>query len=208
MGWLTLHSISVAYPESPTSADREILNVFMSKFAECITCPSCKSHFTGMFAKYRQIHPEWANSRYDLFLAVCRMHNTVNRRLDKPLQKTVSECLTALKLATRDTPCPAFRQRYINHVIRNWAAFQSGEGMIMVSAAKEMGKINDQYWNPRNVEFGSLEFPEANVLEFVPEDRERLRVGPNIPTVAHLTSGELPKVGFKIQGGRLRLGGR
>ena len=208
MGWLTLHSISVAYPESPSSADREILNVFLNKFAECITCPSCKGHFTAMFAKYKQIHPEWANSRYDLFLAICRMHNTVNRRLDKPLQKTVAECLAALKLATRDTPSPVFRQRYITHVIRNWAAFQNGDGMIMVAAAKEMAKINDQYWNPRSVSFADITLPEANVLEFVPADRESVRVGPNIPTVAHLTSGEIPRVGFKIQGGRFRLGGR
>lgn len=161
-----------------------------------------------MFAKYKQIHPEWSNSRYDLFLAVCRMHNTVNRRLDKPLQKTVAECLTALKLATRDTPSPVFRQRYINHVIRNWVAFQNGEGMIMAAAAKEMAKINDQYWNPRNISFGDITFPEANVLEFVQVDRETVRVGSNIPTVAHLVGAELPKVGFKIRGGRLRLGGR
>ena len=208
MGWITLHSISVAYPESPTSADREILNRFMSKFEECITCPTCKSHFTAMFSRYKQIHPEWANSRYDLFLAVCRMHNTVNKRLDKPLQKTVKDCLNALILATRNNSSAVFRVNYIRHVIRNWSAFQNGEGMIMVSAARELGKINDQYWNLRDVAFDKVDFPDADVLEYVPNDRRQYVVGQNIPTVGHLTSGELPKVGFRVSGGRLRLGGK
>lgn len=208
MGWITLHSISVAYPESPTSADKEILNRFMSKFEECITCPTCKGHFSLMFSRYKQIHPEWANSRYNLFLAICRMHNTVNKRLDKPLQKTVKDCLDALIVATRNNPSAVFRVSYIRHVARNWAAFQNGEGMIMVNAAKELAKINDQYWNPRDVSFDSLSFPEADVLEYIPNDRRQYIVGQNIPTIGHLTSGELPKVGFRVQGGRLKLGFR
>lgn len=205
MGWITLHSISVAYPTNPSPEDKAILVRFMEQFRECITCPHCKSHFTSMFGTYKRYHPEWANSKYDLFLAVCRMHNTVNKRLDKPLQKTVQECLDALKLATKHTNSLTFRRSYINHVTRNWAAFQSGDGMIMVGCAKEMAKINEQYWAPRDVDFNEVSFPEANVLEFVPEDRALYKVSDNIPS---FVPSQMKSVGFKLSGGKFRLGGR
>lgn len=208
LGWMTLHSISVAYPESPSVSDKEILNRFMSKFEECITCPTCKTHFSSMFGRYRQAHPEWSSSRYNLFLAVCRMHNTVNKRLDKPLKKTVKECIDAIILATRNSSAATFRVAYIRHVARNWAAFQNGEGLIMLNAAKELAKINDQYWNSRDVSFETLNFPEANVLEFIPTDHQQYRVGQNIPVIGHLSTGELPRVGFRMNGGKLRLGGK
>jgi hypothetical protein len=199
MGWITLHSISVAYPENPTISDKMILDRFMNSFGECITCPHCKEHFGRMFSTYKRGHPEWNSSKYNLFLAICRMHNTVNRRLDKPLQKTVAECIETLRNATTYTSSAIFRQNYVNHVIRNWAAFQSGEGMMMIGFAKEMGKINAEYWNPRDISFSEISFPEANVLEFVPERSVRAS-GNTLPVKAGM---ELPRVGFKVRNGRL-----
>ena len=204
MGWMTLHSISVAYPASPTELDKAILNQFMDKFGECITCNSCKGHFASMFGTYKRMHPEWNQSKKDLFLAICRMHNTVNRRLDKPLQKSVKECLETLRAATKHTSTSTFRQNYINHVIRNWSGFQSGEGMIMVGAARTMAKINTEYWNPRDTSFEDTDFVEDNVLEFVPEQRSRYEFASGAPVI--LPGNGLPSVGFKIRGGRLTLG--
>jgi hypothetical protein len=155
-----------------------------------------------MFGTYKRYHPEWANSKYDLFLAICRMHNTVNKRLDKPLQKTVQECLDALKLATKHTNSLTFRRSYINHVIKNWSAFQSGDGMIMVGCAKELAKINEQYWAPRDVDFNEVSFPEANVLEFVPEDRALYKVSDSIPS---FVPSQIKSVGFKLSAGGFRL---
>lgn len=167
MGWMTLHSISVCYPEEPTPTDKQILNEFMNAFGGCITCIYCRQHFGTMFSEYKQSYPGWANSRYDLFLAVCRMHNAVNKRLDKPYPKTVEECLNSLKNATSYTSPRDFRERYVNYAIGDWSKIRStAEGYAGFQNANTMKKINDEYWNNREVSYANVKFPEADVLGF------------------------------------------
>lgn len=164
---MTLHSISVCYPEEPTEADKKILNEFMNAFGSCITCIHCRQHFGTMFLEYKRTFPSWANSRYDLFLAICRMHNAVNKRLDKPYPKTVEECLNSLKNATAYT-CPRdFRERYANYLIGDWSRIRStSEGYAGFQSANTLKKINDEYWNNREVSYNNVNFSEADVLGF------------------------------------------
>lgn len=201
MGWMTLHSISVCYPEHPSPQDKAILQRFLERFAECITCPSCKGHFTRMFASYRRIHPDWAESRQNVFVMICRMHNTVNKRLDKPRPASVKECLDTLKNATRVTTPFLFRHNYIQYVINNWAFDNSGEGFMMKGAARELFKINSEYWSLRETSYEGLEFQEADVLEEVPEGTEHYKIGNGILPF----NPSLVKAGFRLQGGRLSL---
>jgi len=158
-----------------------------------------------MFSTYKAIHPDWADSKFNFFVAVCRMHNTVNKRLDKPIPKTLDECISVLKNATAHTNTVGFRKSYIEYVISNWARQGNGDGFILASAAREMLKINNNYWNPRDVSFSDLTFlQDADVLEFVPENPEMYKVSQGIPVaISHPT-----RVGFRITGGKLRLGGR
>ena len=206
LGWMTLHSISVCYPELPSDADKAILIRFLERFQETISCPQCKKHFSTMFANYKQVHPEWANTRFDLFLMICRIHNTVNLRLDKPRFSSVKECLSALTNATKLNSQSVFRNGYLTYLYKNWIKEQSGEGFIMVGAVKEMMKINTEYWNLRNVDFDKVVFlAEADVLERVKDDPRNMTVNPAIP---FFSDGKIPSVGFKLSGGRLRLGGK
>jgi len=201
MGWMTLHSISLNYPEIPSSEDKVILKRFLDKFAECITCPSCKHHFTTIFSNYQKRHPEWANSRFDLFLFTVRAHNTVNKRLDKPILTTVQDCLNTLKNVSKVTSFQTYRQNYCNYVLNNWARQLDGDGMIMASSAKEMIRINNEYWNLRETDINSISFPESNVMEFVPENRDI--TPPGLGKVTLQTS-----VGFRFKAGKLSLGSR
>lgn len=201
MGWMTLHSISLNYPENPSPEDKAILARFLQKFAESITCPSCKQHFFVIFENYRKRHPEWANSRYDLFLFTVRAHNTVNKRLDKPILQTVEDCLNTLKNVTKVTSFLIYRQNYCNYVMNNWARQFDGEGMIMANSAKEMMRINNDYWNLRETDINSVSFPEANTMEFVSEDRNVAPPGLGVVT-PHLS------VGFRFRAGKLSLGSR
>jgi hypothetical protein len=129
------------------------------------------------------------------------MHNTVNKRLDKPRPATVKECLDALKRATKVTSPFLFRHNYIQYVINNWAFDNSGDGFVMKGAARELFKINAEYWSLRETSYDTLEFQEANVLEEVPEGTDHYKVGNGIlrfnPAVV---SG-----GFRLQEGRLSL---
>lgn len=166
LGWMTLHSISICYPDNPTDSDKAILNQFMNGFGITISCPSCNNHFAQAFSKYKTRRPQWNSSKYELFLAFCRIHNGVNRRLDKPSPSTVSECLQALKNATQHTDQHLFRSRYLDYLTSNWTYQNAG----VVGIINQMRKINNEYWNPREVSYSSLSFPEADVFEISSEE--------------------------------------
>lgn len=205
LGWMTLHSIAANYPDVPSSSDVSILNMFMESFRETIACPSCKNHFTSMFATYKSIHPEWASSKFNLFVAVCRMHNTVNKRLDKPIQQTLEECITTLQNATKNTSPEKFRIAYLNYLMSNWAPQHSGDGFIASGHVRQMIKINNEYWVPRETQYSDLNFTQdAGVAELVPVNPKMYEVSKGIPNFVGIPKS----VGFRITGGKLRLGSK
>jgi hypothetical protein len=168
MGWMTLHSISVAYPDNPSEADKTILNSFMDSFGATITCINCRQHFATMFTGYKNSVPTWANSKQDLFFAICRLHNTVNKRLDKPIPKTVAECIAFLKTATTYTGQTEFRNKYIEYLQRDWTRFGRGTTyqLVAFNAIKNMQKINETYWNPREISYSNVNISESDILTY------------------------------------------
>lgn len=168
MGWMTLHSISVCYPDEPTAYDIQILNDFMTAFIYTITCMSCRQHFTELFNNYKQNVPSWNRSKKDLFLAICRMHNSVNKRLDKPIPKTVEECLISLKNATSYTSQSEFRKKYIEYLFRDWNIYGRGTSYLIgaLSSAEKMRKINEEYWNSHEVSYDFITWTDGDVINY------------------------------------------
>lgn len=184
MGWMTLHSISVCYPNSPTQDDKRILQEFMNAFGSSITCVICRNHFASMFRDYKAKVPTWLNSKKDLFIAICRMHNAVNKRLDKPQPKTVVECIESLKRATSYTSPSEFRSKYADYLLRDWGRQRNyGEGLEGYRGAEIVKKINQEYWNKREVSYDDVSFEEDNVLEysraFAPEKYTPMKIDIN-----------------------------
>lgn len=212
LGWMTLHSISSIYPENPTREERLLLEKFVEMFRDSITCMHCKGHFSSMLNRYKQSHPEWSSSRYNFFLFVCRAHNTVNRRLDKPIFPTLQSCIERLQENTKVTTAATYRTAYINYLISNWTREMSSDGYINADVARRMKKINDDYFTPRDTNFVGFSLNgDDNVLEFIQEDVQRYHVGggiPNIAKVMNQTNNQkitLPKVGIRVIGGRLKI---
>jgi hypothetical protein len=211
LGWMTLHSISSIYPENPTPEERLLLEKFIELFRESITCIHCKSHFTGMLARYKRRHPEWSSSRYDVFLFICRAHNTVNRRLDKPVFPTLQSCIDNLKEITKVTSGATYRTAYINYLISNWSREMSSEGYMNADMAKRMRKVNDEYFTPRDTNFVNFSLDrDGDVLEFIQEDPKVYNAGAGIPNMGNVinqssTTVQLPRVGFRIRGGKLKI---
>ena len=213
MGWVTLHSISVNYPEIPKAEDKAIVKKFLDLLAETISCPSCKSHFINMYHTYTSQHLNWADSKYNLYLFIVRAHNTVNKRLDKPRPSTVAESLTILQMITKHKKPSEYRNSYIKYLLNNWTREGGGEGMIQTRNVREMQKINEQYWNLRETEFDNLQFPESDILTpIVSTPRfERAYYLPSPRATAgssalHITPlGQQPSVGLKFKGGRFSL---
>lgn len=201
LGWMTLHSVSAIYPENPTPEERLLLEQFVEAFRESITCQYCKGHFTGMLNMYRRKHPEWSSSRYHFFLFVCRAHNTVNKRLDKPILATLNDCIETLKNATKVTSTTQYRTAYINYLLSNWSREFTGDGAIALGAAKQLKRINDEYFTPRDKGYESIYFFEnGSVTEFISEDPRNYNVGQNLPNAS-----VLPRVKIGFVGGRLKL---
>jgi len=213
LGWLTLHSISVNYPEIPKAEDKAIVKKFLDLLAETISCPSCKSHFTNIYNSYTSQTPNWADSRYNLYLFIVRAHNTVNKRLDKPRPSTVSESLSMLQMATKLKKPSEYRNSYIQYLMNNWSREGGGEGMIQMANVREMRKINDQYWNLRETSFEGLRFPESDILTPIistPRFERAYYLPPPQSTVGNSSIqisplGQQPSVGLKFRGGRFSL---
>lgn len=194
LGWMTLHSISVNYPDNPSEVEKQICSRFLDMFGDCITCHICKTHFLRMLDTYRSIHPEYLNSKQDFFLFVVRAHNTVNKRLDKPTVKTVAEALKTLQQATSVTSPAEYRQKYFSYLRRIWSSDMSSTGLFMLQKIRELEKINTEYWSLRETSYVQF-FYEADVLEYISEYGKKTATG--------FYLGPKPKVGFA--GGRLKL---
>jgi hypothetical protein len=204
LGWMTLHSISCLYPQTPTVEDKQIVGKFLNLFQETITCPTCRTHFESMLIMYKKRYPNFLDSQINLFLFICRAHNTVNKRLDKPRINTLQECLKTFKSNTVYTSPRQFRDNYLIYLAKNWAREQSGEGYMRMAMVNQMKKINEQYWNPREVDIQQFQVQaEEDVLEVILQDPTKYSPSPAISL--YMSNPKL-HIGFK--NGRLKLGGR
>jgi hypothetical protein len=168
MGWLTLHSVAAAYPDNPSPVLRTVTLKFLDNFAKTITCQYCRDHFTRMLTVYQNRHPEFLDSRRDFFLFTVRAHNTVNRRLDKPVLQTVADCMQTLRNATANVSPSQFRLNYFSYVARNWIHEMGGDGRINFNIVNEMKTTNNNMFSQKNDEF-TIEMEEGDVLEHVEE---------------------------------------
>lgn len=205
LGWMTLHSISINYPQNPSAEDKAVLDRFIEKFGDCITCNNCKTHFQNMLSSYKRKYPQWSSSQRELFLFVCRAHNTVNKRIDKPIISSVSDCLESIKNNSRDVSLRQFRATYANYLITNWSKYHDFDGMHAKNAAREVEKINNSYWNLREVDISDIEVFDADVTEFISDTGVIKRIGIGFPNIQ---KGQSINVGFKIRGGKFSLIGR
>jgi FAD-linked sulfhydryl oxidase len=199
---MNLHSISCLYPENPSPEDKQIVTKYLTLFQDTITCPKCQSHFTSMLNMYKKTYPNWLDSRYDFFLFICRAHNTVNRRLDKPILNTSYDCLKTFQSNVKVTSPAQYRQSYLSYLVKIWSQEHSGESFMRLASVREMRKIHEQYWNPRELDVNTVVFlADTDVTVPIEEDPKYYSSRPKIPAFA---SNPNMHIGFK--NGKLKLG--
>lgn len=165
LGWMTLHSISALYPNEPSQDDKNTLKEFLNLFAETIVCPHCSAHFGEMFSIYRQRYPNWADSRINLFVFICRAHNSVNRRLDKPIIKTIEDCIETLRNNTLTTSSQEFRDKYFDYIRKSWIRDRTESTMYKITLCNNISRINQNYWNKLSQEVNFEYLPDVDVTE-------------------------------------------
>ena len=201
MGWMTLHSVATCYPESPSQSERDLMYSWLDMFRDTITCPHCRDHFAGMLATYRSTFPSMLSSRQEFALFSFRAHNAVNRRLRKPLQSTLEECMTTLQANIKTRSAADYRVSYLNHISRYWRGWQDITGIVALKKINEMRKIESTYVQPRDTNFAVTLTPDVVIL---PRDAlERSGEGAPSPMSVSLQSGNLGQ--FRLTAGGFRL---
>lgn len=153
LGWMTLHSVALSYSEVPTDSEKLLMSKWLDLFRDTITCVHCREHFTNMLAKYRNFNPTFLNSRQSLVIATFRMHNTVNKRLTKPIYNTVAECVSTLEQTFQHRPALDYRTAYLNHITNYWKSMQDISGIVAVRKIQEMKKIEREYFTSKSISF-------------------------------------------------------
>lgn len=77
--WGLLHSIAAHYPAEPSEASKQNYLDFFESFPYAYPCRPCAKDFQEL----TQQHPPEVDSREKVQLWLCKMHNLVNKRLDK-----------------------------------------------------------------------------------------------------------------------------
>ena len=194
LGWMTLHSVSSCFPDSPLPAESTLMQTWLDMFQATITCPSCKEHFGVALNGYRRLYPRMMSSRTDFMLAVFRIHNTVNRRLNKPIYQTVAACFEQLRNNTRTRTARDYRVAYINHIRRHWRLMQDSSGFTAMKKIIEMTKIEVDYFQRHENNF-EVDIAEDNVLPIGPA-LAAATPGAEAPSPIYIDTRNAPRLGF------------
>jgi hypothetical protein len=168
LGWMTLHSMASLYSETPSDSERKLMISWLDHFRDTITCPSCHDHFTTAVAGYRAKFPSMMNSRQTFLVATFRLHNSVNRRLNKPMYKTMSECFETLRAVVKTKTTREYRLAYYTHVRHHWKIYQDASGMSALRKIGDMMKIEAEYASPRTNNFENQLDDDVVVIGDVP----------------------------------------
>lgn len=79
--WTFLHTMSVYYPDNPTTQQQSEMSTFLSLFSKYYPCSYCARHLR----EEMKGDPPVVDTRSGLARWLCRMHNEVNGRLGKPI---------------------------------------------------------------------------------------------------------------------------
>jgi len=161
LGWMTLHSASLLYPDEPSQSEKLIADRFIELFGNTISCYQCKSHFQDMLKRYKTWNPGYLNSKKEFALFVFRAHNTVNKRIDKPILNTVKDCMQTLKNANSYSNLNSMRNSYLIYLQNNWNKEYTADAFSARRNVQELIKINNEYFNLRTIDldFKSDETP-------------------------------------------------
>jgi hypothetical protein len=137
------------------------------------------------------------SSREQFLVATFRLHNAVNRRINKPLHATVEACFEQLRNNVKSRSARDYRVAYINHIQRFWRTMQDVSGITALKKINEMRKIEYEY----------LQRHENNFERMIPENiviliNHSLDAQTEAPSPIRIDTRILPRIGFS--GGRFQ----
>lgn len=171
LGWMTLHSASLLYSDEPSHAEKLIAERFIELFGNTISCYQCKAHFQDMLKRYKGWNPGYLNSKKEFVMFAFRAHNTVNKRIDKPILQTVKDCMQALKNANSYSSLDSMRNAYLIYLQKSWNREFTADGLAAKKNIQELMKINNEYFNLRTIDL-DFESDESPILLIENQQKE------------------------------------
>jgi hypothetical protein len=114
LGWKTIHSVALLYPDNPTKEDRAAAEKFLNCFIACIACDMCKGHFTAATEQFRKQYDILKN-KHAFFWYTVKAHNMANARLGKMQIQSYGDAYTLYK-GFNHSPTRLQYIKYINHL--------------------------------------------------------------------------------------------
>jgi hypothetical protein len=168
------------------------MDTWLTMFQTTITCPSCREHFGIALDAYRRNFPRMLESRSEFLLFTFRAHNSVNRRLNKPVHLSVEMCFEQLRNNVKTRSAREYRLAYINHIRRHWRMMQDASGFTALKKINEMAKIETQYFERHENNFEVI-IPEDSVL--LPS-QALLGPGAEAPNPIRFDTRTVPRLGL------------
>jgi len=197
---MALHSAASLYPDTPTESERQLMTKWLDLFRDTITCPSCQGHFAELLSDYRAQFPNMMYSRNNFMLFTLRAHNSVNKRINKPIYPTVALCFDTLRNNVKITTTRSYRIAYINRMTMHWRVFQDMTGMAAMKKIHEMKKIEEGYMAARSDAFETIIPDDVVVINIGKQEQGVL---PGIPRPV-LAAGAGSRMMMTANGLRLR----
>ena len=79
--WIFLHTITFNYPINPSENEKINYKEFFNSLKNILPCPKCRIHYEKNIQKF----PIKLNSRIDLIHWLIKIHNEVNKSLNKKI---------------------------------------------------------------------------------------------------------------------------
>jgi len=104
--WMTLHTMTFDYPENPTEEEKNNYRDFFHSLKYVLPCGVCRQHYAKAIEQTYPIDPALKN-RDTLTRWLVDFHNTVNKRLNKPIvsYESVKEKYDALSSKCSANTC-------------------------------------------------------------------------------------------------------
>jgi FAD-linked sulfhydryl oxidase len=88
--WAMIHLVAASYPTAPTTRDKRAYEAFYRSLGDVLPCPGCRAGYAHLLNDTTPLRPEVFADRMSLFKWTVDLHNAVNAKLGKPIDRDVT----------------------------------------------------------------------------------------------------------------------
>lgn len=87
--WKMIHLVAASYPVPATSDDKRAYDAFFRSLGDVLPCPGCRKGYAQLIRDTVPLRSNVFSDRMSLFKWTVDLHNAVNAKLGKPIDRDV-----------------------------------------------------------------------------------------------------------------------